>query len=216
MRNLFPYVMTLALLNHGTSVAQNHDICTNDAMIVLDASGSMSQGFKGGNSKMEAAKLAAHEVVPISAQHRKLGLLTLGPGRHEQCSNIDVRVPIQKNASKRILDSIDNVGTDGGTPLSTAIEKAAEELDYMNKQATIIVLTDGDDTCGRNPCETARELKKKSSDLIIHVIGIEGGIDEITSAECMAKETDGIFINTTTFDELKNAMGMMLLCPSIS
>lgn len=216
MRNFLVYVVAILLANHSAIALQPQDTCTNDAMIVMDASGSMSQLFKGGNSKIEAARLAAHEVVPISSQHRRLGLLTLGPGRKEQCSNINLAIPVQFNSSVPILDSIDKIKTDGGTPLSLAIEEAANALDYTRKQATIIVLTDGDDSCGRNPCETAQHLKEKSDDLTIHVIGLKGGFDEITSAACIAEKTGGIFAETSTFEELKNAMGMMLLCPSIS
>lgn len=216
MRNFLVYVVAILLANHSAIALQPQDTCTNDAMIVMDASGSMSQLFKGGNSKIEAARLAAHEVVPISSQHRRLGLLTLGPGRKEQCSNVDMVVPVQLNASKSILSMIDNIKTDGGTPLSTALEKAAEALDYEHKKATIVVLTDGDDTCGRDTCKTAKDLKARSSDLTIHVIGLEGGFDELKNASCIADETGGVFVDTTTYQGLKDAMSLMLLCPSIS
>lgn len=216
MRNFLVYVVAILLANHSAIALQPQDTCTNDAMIVMDASGSMSQLFKGGNSKIEAARLAAHEVVPISSQHRRLGLLTLGPGRKEQCSNINIPVKIRLNAAQAILDSIDKIKTDGGTPLSSALEKAAEELDYTHKEATIIVITDGDDTCGRSTCDTARELKKKSSELTIHVIGLEGGFDELKNASCIADETGGVFVDTTTYQGLKDALNIMLVCPSIS
>ena len=129
---------------------------------------------------------------------------------------VEVLVDFLPQPLRSILSVIDNIKTDGGTPLSTALEKAAEALDYEHKKATIVVLTDGDDSCGRDTCKTAKDLKAKSSDLTIHVIGLEGGFDELKNASCIADETGGVFVDTTTYQGLKDALNIMLVCPSIS
>ena len=39
-----------------------------------------------------------------------------------------------------------------------AVRQAAEVLDYRNKPALIVVLTDGEETCGGAPCDIGKEL----------------------------------------------------------
>ena len=40
----------------------------------------------------------------------------------------------------------------GKTPLTTAVEQAAQVLDYRNKPGVVVLVTDGEETCGRSPC----------------------------------------------------------------
>lgn len=190
--------------------------CTNDAMIVMDASGSMSHRATEGGTRIEVARSVARQIIPISAKMRSLGLLTFGPGSSDQCSNISLKVPVQSNAASRILNEIDTIATDGGTPLSLAVEKAAEALDYRHRQAVIIILSDGDETCGRDPCAAARALKANARDLTIHVVGFDSGMEGRITASCMAGETNGLFIPTRTQQELEDALSRTLLCPRVT
>ncbi|MCB1485481.1 MAG: VWA domain-containing protein [Hyphomicrobiaceae bacterium] len=190
--------------------------CTNDAMIVMDASGSMAHLSKGGGSRIEVARSVAREIVPISAKTRSLGLMTFGPGTSDQCSNVTLKVPVQSNAASRILTEIDAITTDGGTPLSLAVETAAEALDYRHRDAVIVVLSDGDETCGRDPCAAARALKARAHDLTIHVVSLEGEPSEATTASCMANETNGLFIPTRSQQDLEDALSRTLLCPRVA
>ncbi|MBL8884445.1 MAG: VWA domain-containing protein [Hyphomicrobium sp.] len=190
--------------------------CTNDAMIVMDASGSMSHRATDGGTRMDVARSVAREIIPISAKMRSLGLLTFGPGPSDQCSNVSLKVPVQTNAASRILNEIDTIATDGGTPLSLAVEKAAEALDYRHRQAVIVVLSDGDETCGRDPCAAARALKADARDLTIHVVGFDSEMEGRTTASCMAGETNGLFIPTRTQKELEDALSRTLLCPRVT
>ena len=45
----------------------------------------------------------------------------------------------------------------GKTPLTSAVEQAANVLDYRNKPGVIVVVTDGEETCGRSPCALAKQ-----------------------------------------------------------
>ena len=103
----------------GPARAQSVDPdCHENAMIVLDASQSMYQLFDAGRSRIEAARMAARRVVPSAARNRSLGLMTFGPGLGDQCSNISVKVPVQRDAAAPILAQMDKIITDGGTPLT--------------------------------------------------------------------------------------------------
>jgi hypothetical protein len=51
--------------------------------------------------------------------------------------------------------------------LTTAVEQAASVLDY---RSVIVVVTDGEETCGRSPCDLATQLHEAALRLVIHVI----------------------------------------------
>ena len=55
--------------------------------------------------------------------------------------------------------------------LSTAVAKAAEVLDYRNKPGMILVVTDGEETCGASPCALGKELRATAAQLTVHIIG---------------------------------------------
>ena len=185
-------------------------------MLVFDASGSMNILTNGGPTRIELARLTAHEVVPAAAQHRNLALMTYGPGSAEQCINISLKIPPQPNAAEAILSEIDAIDTGGETPLSSAVEAAAEALDYRNRPAVIVVLTDGDENCGRDPCEVARALAANAYRLTIHVIGLMLGSRPRFHASCFADETGGLFVPTNSIEELADALSKTLVCPQIT
>lgn len=189
--------------------------CTEDAMLILDASGSMVQKDKTGEPLLQGAREATRTVVPVAAQHRKMGLVTLGPGQGDQCSNVELRVPVQAAAAQSIIGEVEKLPADGGTPLSKAVEAGADALNYTHRSAVMVVVSDGDETCGRDPCEVARQLRASARDLTIHVIGF--GPDGATSrASCLATETKGRSVAAKDAAELTTALRQTLTCPQIS
>jgi Ca-activated chloride channel family protein len=56
------------------------------------------------------------------------------------------------------------------TPLTQGIEEAAEVLDFRSKPGVVVVLTDGEETCGRSPCDAAKKLHAEAYKLTVHII----------------------------------------------
>jgi Ca-activated chloride channel homolog len=209
--------IAFAGLAFSAGIALADDLnCADDAMIVFDASGSMMRLTDVGSPRIDLAREAAHQVVPAAARNRNLGLMIYGPGKADQCINYSVAVPVQGNAADRILNEIDAITTEGETPLSAAVEAAAEALDYKNRPAVIVVLTDGDENCGREPCEVARALFANAYKLTIHIIGFKLGSRPRFQAACFAEETNGLFIPTNSMAELAEALQQTLVCPQIT
>ena len=190
--------------------------CTDDVMIVFDASGSMIHEAGAEGSQIDIARSAAHKILPAAARNRHMGLMTFGPGTSDQCSNISLKVPVQSNAAVPILAELDSITTDGGTPLSAAVEQAAEILDYKNRRAVIVVITDGDETCGRDPCEVAKNLHEKSSKLTVHVIGFKSNNGPELKSSCFADATNGMFVPSRNLEELTGALRETLVCPQVA
>jgi Ca-activated chloride channel homolog len=147
--------------------------CGKDAMLVLDASGSMAgMGFGEARvTRIDQIRRALSEVLPAVAPVRNLGLIVFGPGAHTSCENIDIRLPVARYSANHIMSELDKVQPYGRTPLTSAARTAAEALQFRERPAVIVLLTDGDETCHGDPCALARLLKKEGRDVTVHVVG---------------------------------------------
>ena len=203
--------------------------CTDDAMIVFDGSTSMGNpGYKEEIPRIIEARKAMRRVLPELARLRKLGLIVFGPGPRDACQNVDYRLaPALGNAS-RIIGELDLLEPEGNTPLTHAVEKAANILDYRRRPAVVVLVTDGDETCGADPCQVAADLQKNAKALTVHVIGFKGlhryykfpaddtGLTVYTQARCIADTTGGKFITAQTTEELEAALKQTLGCPFVT
>ena len=169
-------------------------------MIVFDASGSMAgnvgQGIGTTIPRIDEARHALAEVLPNATKFRRVGLITYGPGPYQQC-NVHLDLEPTENAADPIMRAVNALTPAGRTPLVSAVRQAAEVLDYRNKPALIVVLTDGEETCGGAPCDIGKELHAAAKQLTIHVIGYRvkdfswTGEQSILDVRCLAEKMAG-------------------------
>jgi Ca-activated chloride channel family protein len=216
--------MTLAALACSGAADPEHNSasCLDDAMLVFDASGSMlsTDTDPDGLKRIDRVKQAIRRFLPSVAPRRRLGLMTYGPGPATRCDNVKLEFRPRINAGQRILDAIDRLRPDGRTPLTRAVEVAANLLGFSKRPAVIVLLTDGEETCGGDTCGLARSLKARAADLTVHVVTyrIQSslGPDGIFEGRCLADETGGLYISTETTDELPAALETTLGCPLVT
>lgn len=223
-----PILAALALMP-GLALAD----CTEDAMLVFDASGSMAEmGYNGLDvPRINDARAALHQALPRITPVRRVGLIVYGPGGGEACSHVDLRLPPTPDAAGRILAEIDALTPDGNTALTRAVRQAAEALRYRERPGTVVLVTDGKETCGGATCQVAAELAAEAPGLTVHVIGFrvrgdffnwEGGdgnpeVEEVPAvAQCLADRTGGLYVSTETTKELEAALRKTLGCPLYS
>ncbi|MGH1578649.1 vWA domain-containing protein [Planktotalea sp.] len=204
------------------------DNCADDAMIVFDGSGSMAEmGFNDINEpRIFEARQAISKTVPEIAENRRLGLVIYGPKGVDECSGLDVRFLPMANAAKPVIDAVDNLEPGGSTPLTDAVKLAADALDYENRPAAIVLVTDGKETCGGQPCMLATRLANEGLDTTVHVIGFkvrgsffswdrdrdnDYNVSE-SVARCLADRTGGTYTSAETLDQLIAALRDTLGC----
>ncbi|UWR24077.1 VWA domain-containing protein [Sulfitobacter sp. S190] len=197
-------------------------------MIVFDGSGSMSEmGFNDLNQpRIFEAREALRTALPDIARSRRLGLVIYGPGGADMCSGVSLEFAPQENAAARIIGRVDALVPEGSTALTDAVALAARTLDHENRPATIVLVTDGKETCGGAPCRLAADLAATGVDTTVHVIGFKvrgdffawnsEGQSEYTEAEtvsrCLADRTGGTYASAETLDELIAALRVTLGC----
>ena len=166
IRPAAPLALVIILSLAGAVTARaadqgDHNPCTQDAMIVFDASGSMAgnvdQGIATTIPRIDEVRGALASVLPTVTRVRRVGLITYGPGPYNQC-NIQLNLKPTENAAGIIMKDVNALNPAGKTPLTAAVRNAAEVLDYRNKPGMIVVVTDGEETCGGSPCDLGKEL----------------------------------------------------------
>jgi len=202
-----------------------HNPCTEDAMIVFDASGSMAgnvnQGIATTIPRIDEVRGALATVLPTVTRARRVGLITYGPGPYQQC-NVDLKLKPTDNAAERIMQEVNALSPAGKTPLTAAVRNAAEVLDYRHKPGVIVVLTDGEETCGGSPCDLGKELHASAVNLTVHIIGYRmkdfswTGEQSILDAKCLAEQNGGLYINAEAKQDLIDALEKTLGCPMLS
>lgn len=216
---------TLAPVSFAYAAGVSPGSCVDDAMIVFDASGSMSGNEKLGIAttvtRIDEVRAALGRVLPAAARSRRVGLITYGPGPYNQC-NVEINLTPAPNAAKRIMQEVDALTPAGKTPLTSAVKQAADVLDFRRKPGVIVVLTDGEETCGGSPCDLGKQLHEAAEQLIVHVIAYQAsqfrwtGEQSVHGIKCLADETNGLYVTADTQEELVAAFQETLSCPMIS
>ena len=220
-------VVLLTLLA-GPAAAQEPDEartpCTEDAMIVFDASGSMAgnmvQGLFSDITRIDEVRKALAEVLPSATKFRKVGLVTYGPGPYLKC-NVVLDFPPIPNAAERIMRAVNALNPAGKTPLVDGVKEAAHVLEGGSDRGVVVLLTDGEDTCGGAPCELGKLLHADGR-LTVHVIGFQmkgfswTGGQSMLDTKCLAEETGGLYITAENRDDLIKAFEKTLGCPMMS
>jgi Ca-activated chloride channel family protein len=199
MKRLIPLFFALFLF---TLNARADD----SVIIVLDASGSM-WGKVDNKAKIDVARSAIKSLLKDWPAAREVGLVAYGHRSKGDCNDIETIIkpgPLDKDAISR---AIDNITPKGMTPLSAAVKHAAEELKYTEKKATVILISDGVETCNMDPCVLGTELKKLGVDFTAHVIGFDvTKIEDQKGLKCLAENTGGKFFAASNTSELNKAL----------
>ncbi|HET7211926.1 MAG TPA: VWA domain-containing protein [Methyloceanibacter sp.] len=217
----------LIALLAGSAVAKAEEArtpCTEDAMIVFDASGSMAgntvQGLFSDVTRIDEVRKALAQVLPGVTKIRKVGLVSYGPGPYGQC-NVALDFRPMPNAAEPIMSAVNALNPAGKTPLVKAVEMAAEVLDYKSSQGVVVLVTDGEETCGGAPCSLGK-LIKANGRLTVHVVGYQlkafrwTGAQSFLDVKCLAEETGGLYITAENRQDLVQAFERTLGCPMLS
>lgn len=213
----------LTLFTCSATSREERAPCTSDAMIVFDASGSMAASDfpEGPPSRIDRVRTALRKVLPRASELRNLGLIVYGPGEHDSaCENIDLRFGPTVHAGTKIQAQVDRLFPGGRTPLTDAVRHAAGQLGPSDKPGTVVLFTDGEETCGGDPCNLARELAAHRPNTVVHVIGYRlqslNGLPPVSGAKCLADETGGYNLTAETIDDLVRAFEKALGCNQVS
>ncbi len=146
-------------------------------LFLLDASGSMYADW-GNSIRMEVAKKMLIELIDSLKVDKNLELALRVYGhqyhlRFKNCQDSKLEVPFSKRNHDEIIHRLRRVQPQGVTPIAYSLEQAAQDFRvdprYRN---VIIIITDGIESCGGDPCAVSQSLQQKNIFLKPFVIGL--------------------------------------------
>lgn len=179
--------------------------------IVVDTSGSMSESDGTGRIKIEGAKVALLDFLEQVEADTPIGLRNYpaegeAEESEESCSEGNPRIPIESREPADMAAEIRGLQADGNTPTAAALKAAADELEGAGgTQGTIVLVSDGESNCGRDPCEVAAEVAESGIDLQTITVGFRvsgAGAEEL---QCIADQTGGKYISVHDNEGLAEA-----------
>ena len=154
----------------------------NRILFVFDASQSMLGRWQSGR-KIDIAKQLLTNITDSlkDVKNLELGLRVYGHQRSfppQDCD--DTRLEINFIPSNifadRIKGKLSMIRAKGTTPIAKSLEEAAADFPLDNSRNIVILITDGKEECGMDPCAVSRLFAKKGIILKPFVIGI--GLDK--------------------------------------
>lgn len=187
-----------------------------NVMIILDASYSMSEpiGGRGGEDKMVAAKRTVLEVLRNIAPSTRVGLRVYGNSANQftACKATSLLVPLGENNRNLIASKMIGLKPTGATPISyTVLRSLQEDFNAVKGNQSIILISDGIETCGEDPCNVAVKMQQMGVNIKINVIGL--GLQDYAAVKqlrCVALATKGQFYTANTAAELANSLNKAL------
>ena len=205
------YVATLILpaLSHIATAADVRAVA-----LVLDASGSMKETLPDGVTRMDAAKRAVGKLVSTLPGETRLAFRAYGhqsPTKAKNCKDTALLSPFGsvQQVKDTVVAQANALVPQGYTPISYALQQAANDL--TSEEATVhtlVLVSDGKETCPGDPCAVARSLAEADAKLVIHTIG--AGVDNGTREQlaCIAKAARGMYQDAANTAELEKVVAV--------
>ncbi len=173
-------------------------------LFVFDASNSMIS--KHGNlTRMEGAKKLFYKFIDSLTHYPNMQFalrmygqtIKYPPG---DCKDSKLVVPFSKGNSVLIKQKVGEASPTGITPIEHSLTEAANDFPDNKAVNMIILITDGIEECGGDPCRARQKLMEKGIIVKPFIIGIGLSPEQIKTFECVGTYFD--YDNNNTFSNI--------------
>ncbi|MEO0563626.1 MAG: VWA domain-containing protein, partial [Chloroflexota bacterium] len=177
--------------------------------VIFDASGSMNAAL-GGNTRIDVARETVIDVVGQFGPNTQTSLWAYGHRLSQDdpaasCQDIEQVIPLSAVDSAAYTNTVRGINAIGYTPISSTLQQAANSLP-AGENNSIILISDGEETCAGDPCAVARALVDSGVDLVVNTVGFAA--DEVTrqQLQCIAQVTGGVYYDAQDADALAESL----------
>jgi hypothetical protein len=174
-----------------------------NVLFILDGSGSM-WGRLDNVEKIVIAKERMAELVQ-ELEGVNMGLIVYGHRRKGDCDDIEIMVPLGAGNKVAVIQQIQSISPKGKTPITKSLELAAQQLETIEEETEIVLVSDGLETCKGDPCAYVKSLKDKGINFKMDVVGFDVSAKERGQLECIAKAGGGRYFSAQNAMQLKEA-----------
>lgn len=189
----------------GWAAAESTSAGPAPLLLVLDASGSMWGQIQGEN-KIVIARRVLGDLVDGLADGSEVGVIAYGHRREGDCDDIETVVALGPLDKAALKSTVDGLNPKGKTPITKSVQAAFDALSGRSGGATVVLVSDGLETCGGDPCAAVRAAKGRGIDFRLHVVGFDVAGEDVSQLECAAQAGDGLFLSAENAAELAGAL----------
>ncbi|MFT5110391.1 MAG: hypothetical protein ACI9UA_006045 [Pseudoalteromonas tetraodonis] len=178
--------------------------------IIFDCSNSMNARL-GGVAKIDLAKQALfHLTDALEKTNLQVGLRVFGHDRSidredrpKACVNSELMIPIEASSAAKIRSTIPKLTAWGRTPIAYSLDEAGNDLDpFLEDSPMILLISDGLESCDRDPLKAILDLEKRGVNVRTFVIGFDLNKKERDALMQIAAAGNGKYYNASDFSGL--------------
>jgi Ca-activated chloride channel family protein len=175
---------------------------------VFDVSGSMWGRIEGDTPKIEVARRVMGELLRDLPANIAVGMTAYGHRRKGDCADIEDIQPPQAGAGPGIADAMQRLVPRGKTPIADSLQRVGEALSQIEDETSIVLVSDGIETCGGDPCAVAEALHGRDVKLKVHVVGYDVSADAeaVAQLRCVAEKGGGQYFPADDVAGLSGAL----------
>ena len=136
-------------------------------VIVLDASNSM-WGQVNGKTKIEIARTELNKLLAKPEISSQAQVMVYGSQSKSSCT--DIKRLDEGADSEALSKAINQIRPLGRSPIGAALKQAASNI---QGQGSIVLISDGTESCDQDPCVITKELKQQQPGLKIYAVSLQ-------------------------------------------
>ena len=188
------------------SVVRSGGVAGNPPVeLILDLSGSMSRALPSGASRVEVAKRVLDRLVSDTLpEGTPFALRMFGHVRPNSCDT-RLDVPLEPLDAGRVRSVVAAAQPQllSGTPLAASLLEVPRDLGSSGDGATVILLTDGEESCGGDVEAAVASLREAGLAVQLHIISFDVG-----SAEAKSRFADWAELGGGRFFDVNDEAGL--------
>ena len=175
---------------------------------VLDASGSMLKKLNGVR-RIDLAKTALTGLAKDSLpSDTSFALRVFGNKEAGSCrTDLDIPLgPLDRNAAVARIQALQSMNL-AKTPIGASLAEVAKDLKGAKPPMLVVLVTDGEETCGGNPKAAIQALRAGGMDVRVNIVGF--AVDEVVLKETFrewARLGNGGYFDAQNGEQLKSAL----------
>lgn len=200
--------LCLPLLFPVKAAAQHASPPLTRILVLYDASQSMLARWQS-DTRMNIARNVLTNLLDSleTVDNLEMALRVFGHQKRfppQDCNDTKLEVPFGPDGIGKIRQRLRSIQPRGTTPIAASLQAAADDFPpCANCRNIIILITDGLEECGGDPCAVSQDLQKKGIFLKPYVIGI--GRDFSEAFDCV-----GHYFDASTESGLKASLNVII------
>jgi hypothetical protein len=145
---------------------------TDGVVLILDASGSMLKP-QDGRRRIDIAKAALlgliDGTIPAGTQ---LALRVFGHREKDSCrTDLEISLePLEPARARAVIGGIEAMNL-ARTPIGRSLDLVAEDLAAVDGDRVVVLVTDGEETCGGDPAASIETLRSAGHQVRVNIVG---------------------------------------------